>query len=150
MESRFDLSDTTVFDLGAGSLSLQFAELVVGASYAISFNAAMLYASDDDVLRVSAAASGLANRFELTQYASGVGPVTTSSFVAKAATDTLTFRSPTAAAGVHTKMLLDNVAIRMTATAVPEPSTWAMMLIGFGAVGHAMRRRPALPFAQAA
>ena len=30
--------------------------------------------------------------------------------------------------------------------AVPEPSTWAMMLLGFGAVGFAMRRRrrPAL------
>lgn len=25
--------------------------------------------------------------------------------------------------------------------AVPEPSTWAMMLIGFGATGYAMRRR---------
>jgi PEP-CTERM motif len=25
--------------------------------------------------------------------------------------------------------------------AVPEPSTWAMMLIGFGAVGYSMRRR---------
>jgi hypothetical protein len=24
---------------------------------------------------------------------------------------------------------------------VPEPSTWAMMLVGFGAVGHSMRRR---------
>ena len=27
------------------------------------------------------------------------------------------------------------------APAVPEPSTWAMMLIGFGAAGYAMRRR---------
>ena len=27
--------------------------------------------------------------------------------------------------------------------AVPEPSTWAMMLIGFGATGYAMRRRRA-------
>jgi len=26
-------------------------------------------------------------------------------------------------------------------TAVPEPATWAMMLLGFGAVGFAMRRR---------
>jgi hypothetical protein len=25
--------------------------------------------------------------------------------------------------------------------AVPEPSTWAMMLLGFGAMGMAMRRR---------
>ena len=27
-------------------------------------------------------------------------------------------------------------------TAVPEPATWAMMLLGFGALGYAMRRRP--------
>lgn len=33
--------------------------------------------------------------------------------------------------------------------AVPEPSTWAMMLIGFGAVGFSMRRRRAT-FVQAA
>jgi hypothetical protein len=31
-------------------------------------------------------------------------------------------------------------------SAVPEPATWGMMLLGFGAVGYAMRRRrrPAL------
>jgi hypothetical protein len=33
---------------------------------------------------------------------------------------------------------IDNVAV---AAAVPEPATWAMMLIGFGAVGFGMRRR---------
>ena len=33
---------------------------------------------------------------------------------------------------------IDNVAIN---SAVPEPGTWAMMLLGFGAVGFAMRRR---------
>lgn len=29
--------------------------------------------------------------------------------------------------------------------AVPEPSTWALMLLGFGAIGAAMRRRPKQP-----
>ncbi len=29
--------------------------------------------------------------------------------------------------------------------AVPEPGTWAMMLMGFGAVGFAMRRRKPAP-----
>lgn len=28
-------------------------------------------------------------------------------------------------------------------SAVPEPSSWAMMIVGFGAVGYASRRRPA-------
>ncbi|MBC2669147.1 PEPxxWA-CTERM sorting domain-containing protein [Novosphingobium piscinae] len=40
---------------------------------------------------------------------------------------------------------IDNVAFTVQATqtngAVPEPSTWAMMLVGFGAVGAALRRR---------
>ncbi len=36
-------------------------------------------------------------------------------------------------------------------TAVPEPGTWALMLVGFGFVGHAMRRKKAkMPHAQAA
>jgi opacity protein-like surface antigen len=34
--------------------------------------------------------------------------------------------------------------------AVPEPATWAMMLLGFGVVGFAMRRRRAPVLAQAA
>lgn len=29
------------------------------------------------------------------------------------------------------------------ATAVPEPATWAMLLLGFGAIGYSMRRRRA-------
>lgn len=33
------------------------------------------------------------------------------------------------------------LTISQVASAVPEPATWAMMLIGFGALGSAMRRR---------
>ena len=32
---------------------------------------------------------------------------------------------------------------RVITTAVPEPGTWAMMLLGFGAIGFSMRRRRA-------
>lgn len=33
------------------------------------------------------------------------------------------------------------VSFRSVAAAVPEPGTWAMMLVGFGAIGFSMRRR---------
>ena len=38
----------------------------------------------------------------------------------------------------------------VTINSVPEPATWAMMLLGFGAAGYAMRRRRAPVLAQAA
>lgn len=36
-----------------------------------------------------------------------------------------------------------NVDTAVNNTAVPEPATWAMMVVGFGAVGFAMRRKQA-------
>ena len=42
---------------------------------------------------------------------------------------------------------IDNVAVN---SAVPEPATWAMMLLGFGAVGFSARRRRSLVLARAA
>ncbi|MBC2667937.1 PEPxxWA-CTERM sorting domain-containing protein [Novosphingobium piscinae] len=39
--------------------------------------------------------------------------------------------------------LVDNLQLSAAGTgAVPEPSTWAMMLIGFGCVGAMLRRKP--------
>jgi hypothetical protein len=35
------------------------------------------------------------------------------------------------------------------ASPVPEPTTWAMMLLGFGAVGYSMRKRPSRPMQMA-
>jgi hypothetical protein len=45
----------------------------------------------------------------------------------------------------------DDLIIRATVSpAVPEPATWAMMLLGFGAAGFVLRRRRAPVLAQAA
>ena len=41
---------------------------------------------------------------------------------------------------------LSNAALFQTGSAVPEPATWAMMLLGFGAIGTSLRiRRRTLP-----
>ena len=37
-----------------------------------------------------------------------------------------------------------NFALTSASGAVPEPATWAMMLLGFGAIGFAVRRRHAV------
>ena len=36
---------------------------------------------------------------------------------------------------------ISNAYIFSSAPGVPEPATWAMMLLGFGGIGMAMRRR---------
>jgi hypothetical protein len=48
-----------------------------------------------------------------------------------------------------TSTVADQVFARFTpsSAAVPEPSTWVMMLLGFGAIGFAARRRRALAVA---
>ncbi len=61
------------------------------------------------------------------------------------------------ASGVTPPLVLENFRARWQSTgptgagsasgpgmvaAVPEPTTWALMLIGFGAVGYSMRKRP--------
>lgn len=58
----------------------------------------------------------------------------TYNFFATGATTTLSFASQN---GGAYGAALDNVSV----AAVPEPATWALMLIGFAAVGFGMRRR---------
>jgi hypothetical protein len=36
----------------------------------------------------------------------------------------------------------ESLVVRNVQGGVPEPTTWAMMLAGFGAIGFAMRRKP--------
>ena len=64
-------------------------------------------------------------------------------FVAAGPTTTLNFTNLTG--GDNEGMFLDAVSVNAVEVnptgAVPEPSTWAMMMMGFGAVGLGLRRR---------
>lgn len=58
-------------------------------------------------------------------------------FVATGASTTLTFAADPANAGQFYGPALDNVSIG----AIPEPATWALVILGFGVVGGALRRK---------
>jgi choice-of-anchor C domain-containing protein len=65
----------------------------------------------------------------------------TFSFVATGASTTLSFRADPASSASFYGPALDNISA--TAAAVPEPATWAMMVVGFGLAGAGLRRRKA-------
>ncbi len=58
-------------------------------------------------------------------------------FTADAVTETLSFLSIGTPTGLPPVALLDGVSV----TAVPEPATWGLMLVGFGVLGAFARRR---------
>lgn len=58
-------------------------------------------------------------------------------FRATGPTTTLSFASKPSAGNFY-GAVLDSVSV---SAAVPEPATWALMLVGFGAIGFGMRRR---------
>ncbi len=49
-----------------------------------------------------------------------------------------------------TNILIDDITLNTINTAVPEPSTWAMMLLGFAGVGFMAYRRKSKPALMAA
>ena len=65
-------------------------------------------------------------------------------FTATGSSTTLKFTNLTG--GVNEGIFLDAVSIQ----AVPEPATWGMMILGFGAIGFAMRRSKMAKAAHAA
>jgi len=58
-------------------------------------------------------------------------------FQATSTSQTLSFLSVGTPFGLPPIAVLDGVSL----TAVPEPTTWAMMLLGFGGIGAMIRRR---------
>jgi hypothetical protein len=60
------------------------------------------------------------------------------------ASTTLRFLQPNNDTDCCDHWAIDNLSVVNNAGAVPEPATWALMILGFGAVGGAMRRRQAV------
>lgn len=82
----------------------------------------------------------LSSLFELPE--GGVGPweKQTMLFTATSTSQVLKFLAVGTPGGAPPISFLDGVSLQATG-GVPEPTTWAMMLLGFGAVGFAARRR---------
>lgn len=65
---------------------------------------------------------------------------TAMNFTATASSQYLIFMAQGTPSGVPPFSLLDNVSLTQS-SAVPEPSSWALMIGGFGFIGFSMRRR---------
>jgi hypothetical protein len=83
---------------------------------------------------VSGAAQGVA-AFDLAQFSRQVVNLK------------IQFASDWAANGSGVK--IDNLRVNDLSSAVPEPATWAMMILGFGALGGAIRRQRSTGFVAA-
>ena len=55
--------------------------------------------------------------------------------------NTLLFRSTNGGGPAGARLEFVSSSVSTLAGAVPEPTTWGMMILGFGAMGYAMRRR---------
>ncbi|HEX4181724.1 MAG TPA: choice-of-anchor C family protein [Caulobacteraceae bacterium] len=128
--------------LSAGSI-FQSVATVIGQAYQVSFDLAGNPDGAPIVKLAIADATGLpgaAYLFDTTgKTKTNMGWTTfTYDFTADSTATTLTF-SNSNQSGFKTPFgaALDNISI----SAVPEPASWALMLIGFGTLGMAMRSR---------
>lgn len=126
----------------AGSISQQLTGLRGGGHYTLTFDLAGNPAGLSPKSVLVSVGSITPETFTIN---SGVGyssrnvmnwATQSYSFVANSTTALLTFRSLNAG---NAGAALDNVAI--TGGLVPEPSSWMMMIVGFGLIGFAARRK---------
>jgi hypothetical protein len=117
------------YDGVAGSISITLSGLTSGKEYFVSFDAAQRPGYGADPLTFTA--PGVSTDYTV---AGTAWKTYQTSFVADSTSDVLTFAG--AVQTGDTSVGLDAITV-----AVPEPATWAMMLIGFGMVGCALRAR---------
>lgn len=125
--------------------------LTVGEKYTLSFWQAAAQAKNKigpttEYWKVSFGGDvQYSDKFELEQAGIGDWEKQTMTFVAKQTSQVLSFLSEGTPGGQPPVVMLDGVSLtayQPPVGTVPEPSTWAMMIMGFGAVAGVMRRRP--------
>jgi hypothetical protein len=157
---------STVIDLdgspGPGTLSAGGFNLIAGRTYTLDFvlgGAQRGSASDGIFARLLSSANGdlfgisgtgvfsgfgglnLGSNFAFSNVIAGSAPFASSSLTFRANNNTtLGFQIGTDSRN-NIGPLLDSVTL--TQNVIPEPTTWAMLIAGFGLVGTAMRRRRA-------
>lgn len=122
-----------------GAISIALTGLTAGQRYFVNFSAALrgyITPSNNTVgnpFTLSLASSAPLSTTSFSPTSTAFSPYT-SSFVASSTSDTLTFKG-SALPGDAT-VGLDEISV-----AVPEPATWAMMIIGFAMIGFGLRGR---------
>ena len=121
-----------------GAITFALSNLTIGQAYTVSFSASARpdpgnadYASNPFTVAVNGATLGKYDT-KVTAWQS----FTTSAFVATGSSASLSFTGSPTTTGDN-DVGLDAV----TVAAVPEPATWAMMLVGFAMLGAAARYR---------
>jgi len=134
-------------DFGSGNtagvdlVSQAFNDLL-GSLYTVSFDLGAFGAGTN---LVTATAGGVSQNFTVTANNNADTTFHNQSFsFLGTGLDTVKF-TVVATGPDNTDALLDNVSV--SGVAVPEPATWAMMLVGFGGLGALLRRRRTAAFA---
>jgi hypothetical protein len=133
-------SETTIGFTEAGLANPTFTEWLTFTNDMAGVYALTLDTSSTGIDFTSAILTGPGGPYEMIEeFDNGISEFwNLSSLFLEAGTYTLTINGNNNSTG--------SLGGTVTINAVPEPGTWAMMLLGFGAAGYAMRRRrrPAL------
>ena len=137
-------AETTIGFTEAGLANPSFTEWLTFTNDLAGVYALTLDTSSSGIDFTSAILTGPGGPYELVEeFDNGTSEFwNLSSLFLEAGTYTLTIMGDNRSTG--------SLGGTVTINAVPEPGTWAMMLLGFGAAGYAMRRRRAPVLAQMA
>lgn len=127
------------------SLNTTVNGLVTGQSYTLQFDWAAGSLMSGDIGATTAGAAVVLGSQTLTTVLSPNVPSngwtrSTTNFIYNGSGNLLSFIASGTPNGAPPMFLLDNVSVT---SAVPEPASWVMMLVGFGMVGAVARRRRA-------